>query len=409
MAFSNFPYTDFHDLNLDWLLKTVKNLDTKWDDYYTQWNKWQTDVQNYIDNLDYIAAIDAYLDDLKNSGELADIIDTWLTDYGIITIGDSYGEGYTPEGMVKPWCDILHEQYFSDASFYVNKSKGGSGFGANTHFSALLSDAISTLTDKQKKQVRYVVVAGGWNDQFVDQSIVKSGITDTVNLMSQLPNATLYIGWIATPIIGFTTREKIKAYNEIKCIYCTDWHKYKFLSGADSALRWIGVIASDNIHPNSTGEYSIADLIYKAMNGYAVWNRTTDFALDGTGCVLNDYTMQVNLTNDFAKCNFSHVASFLDLTFKPVKSFTQASVKVMTHSMSFVNEQAKCTCSAVIHDSSGYSQATAILTINPYDGTQVDSGAIYMQLVDIAGSGYKTWSNVDEIQLYGVEFTIPLV
>ena len=66
MAFSNFPYTDFHNLNLDWLLRTVKDLDLKWDDYYTQWNKWQTDVQNYIDNLDYITAIDKYLDALKN-------------------------------------------------------------------------------------------------------------------------------------------------------------------------------------------------------------------------------------------------------------------------------------------------------------------------------------------------------
>lgn len=408
MAFSNFPYTDFHNLNLDWVLATTKDLNTKWDSYYKEWDKWQKDVQNYIDNLDYIAAIDAYLDGLKNSGELSDIIDTWLTEYGLITIGDSYGEGYTPDGMVKPWCDILHEKYFNDASFYVNKSKGGSGFGANTHFSALLADAIATLTDKQKKQVKYVVVAGGWNDQFVDQSIIKTGISDTVNLMSQLPNATLYIGWIATPIIGFTTRAKIKAYNDIKSIYCTDWHKFKFLSGADSALRWVGVLASDNIHPNSTGQYSIADMIYKAMNGYATWNRNISVALDGTGCVLNDYNMQVNLTNNVAKCNFRHVASFLDLTFKPVKSFTQSAIKVMSHSLSFVNEEASCTCNAVIHDSSGYSQAIAILTINPYDATQVDSGAIYMQLVDVAGSGYKTWTNVDEIQLYGVEFNIAL-
>ena len=39
MAFSNFPYTDFHNLNLDWVLTTTKDLNTKWDDYYKQWNK----------------------------------------------------------------------------------------------------------------------------------------------------------------------------------------------------------------------------------------------------------------------------------------------------------------------------------------------------------------------------------
>lgn len=408
MAFSNFPYTDFHNLNLDWILETVKDLDTKWDDYYTQWNKWQADVQNYIDNLDYITAIDNYMDALKASGELSDIIDTWLTEYGIITIGDSYGEGYTPDGMVKPWCDILHETYFSDASFYVNKSLGGSGFAANTHFSALLSQAIATLTDKQKKQVKYVVVAGGWNDQSAADSLIKSGINDTIALMSQLPNATLYIGWIATPIIGFTTVAKAKAYNEIKTLYETHWGKFKFLSGADSALRWTSVLASDNIHPNASGQASIADMIYKAMGGYAPWNRSGDFALDGVGCTLNDYKMNVVLTNTNAHCSFRHVASFLDLAFTPKKNFTNAATKVMNHSLSFVNEQSICSCNAVIHDANGYHHCMALLTINPFDATQLDSGSIYLQLVDISGSGYATYTNVDEIQLYGVEFNIPL-
>lgn len=408
MAFSNFPYTDFHNLNLDWVLNTTKDLDTKWDTYYAQWNKWQSDIQNYIDNLDYIAAIDNYLDNLKASGELSDIIDTWLTDYGIITIGDSYGEGYTPDGMVKPWCDTLHETYFSDASFYVNKSLGGSGFGSNTSFSDLLSKAIAGLSDKQKKQVKYVVVAGGWNDQFVDGSLVNSGIKDTIDLMTQLPNATLYIGWIATPIIGFTTRKRIKAYNEIKSLYETYWGKFKFLSGADSALSWVGVLASDKIHPNATGQASIADMIYKAMGGYASWNRSGEFALDGTGCTLNDYRMNVVLTNTNAHCSFSHVASFLDLAFKPNKTFTNATTKVMSHNLSFVNEQSICSCNAVIHDAAGYHQCMAVLTINPFDATQVDSGSIYLQLVDVSGNGYATYTNVDEIQLYGVEFNIAL-
>lgn len=408
MAFSNFPYTDFHDLNLDWLLRTMKDLDTKWDSYYTQWNKWQADVQNYIDNLDYIAAIDKYLDALKASGELSDIIDTWLTDYGIITISDSYGEGYTPDGNVKPWCDILHETYFSDASFYVNKSLGGSGFGANTRFSALLSKAIAELTEKQKKQVKYVVVAGGWNDQFIAASTVSAGIKDVINLMSQLPNATLYIGWIATPIIGFTTVPKVKAYHDIKTLYKTYWGKFKFLSGADSALRWTGVLASDNVHPNATGQASIADMVYKAMDAYASWNRSGDFALDGVNCTLNDYKMPVVLTNTSAHCSFRHVASFLDLAFSPAKNFTNAAVKVMTHNLSFVNEQSICNCNAIVRDKSGYHQCMAVLTINPFDAKQVDSGAIYLQLVDISGSGYATFTSVTDIQLYGVEFNIPL-
>ena len=345
-------------------------------------------------------------DSLKDLYAKYETLDTWSTDYGIITIGDSYGEGYTPDGTVKPWCDILHERYFSDASFYVNKSRGGSGFGANTHFSELLSQAIATLTDEQKKQVKYVVVAGGWNDQFASISTVNDGIKDTVNLMSQLPNATLYIGWIATPIIGFTSVATLKTYNDIKTLYSTNWLKYKYLSGADSALRWVGVLSSDNIHPNATGQYSIADMIYKAMDGYATWDRSMPFDVRGSGCTLNTPHMKVELTNNTAHCSFLHVASFLELSFNPVKTFTNNSIKVMEHDLTFVNNQSICNCNAIVHNSTGYRQCMAVLTINPFDATQVDSGAIYLQLVDVTESDYTTFSNVDRIQLYGVEFNI---
>ena len=191
-------------------------------------------------------------------------------------------------------------------------------------------------------------------------------------------------------------------------MYETYWGKYKFLSGADSALRWAGVLASDKIHPNASGQASIADMIYKAMGGYASWNRSGQFALDGVDCTLNDYKMPVVLTNTNAHCSFVHVASFLDLAFNPKKNFKNSAVKVMSHNLSFVNEQSICNCNAVIHDASGYHQCMAVLTINPFDATQVDSGAIYLKLVNISGSGYATYNNVDEIQLYGVEFNIAL-
>ena len=80
----------------------------------------------------------------------------------------------------------------------------------------------------------------------------------------------------------------------------------------------------------------------------------------------------------------------------------------MSHNLRFVTEQSICNCNAVVHDSAGYHQCMAILTINPFDATQVDSGSIYLQLVDVSGNGFATYTNVDEIQLYGVEFNIAL-
>lgn len=409
MAFSNFPYTDFHNLNLDWLVGTVKDLDATWEHYNNEWDTWQHDVQTYIDNLDYIAAIDQYLDALKNSSELSNIIETWLTEYGLITIGDSYGEGYTPDGNVNSWCNILHERYFSDASFYVNKSRGGSGFAANTPFSELLESAVASLTAHQKNLVKYVVIAGGWNDQFAQVSAIINGITDVETVMSSLPNATLYIGWIATPIASqFPRVTALKAYEAAKAIYVTSWSRYKYLSGADSALRWGNVLSSDNIHPNANGQNSIADMVYKAMNGYASWNRSMDAFITGVGCTLSIGTMHVNITNDTAHCSVGNISRMLGLTFNPAKNFTNTSVIVMHHNITFVNEQSICSCNAIIHDTNGWQQCFAVLTINPYDDNQADTGAIYLQLVDATGDGYKTFTAVDQLQLYGVEFNIPL-
>lgn len=85
MAFSNFPYTDFHNLNLDWVLLTTKDLNTKWDSYYKEWYEWQTTTQkkfddlynyvnNYFDNLDVQDEINKKLDEMSADGTLATIL-----------------------------------------------------------------------------------------------------------------------------------------------------------------------------------------------------------------------------------------------------------------------------------------------------------------------------------------------
>ena len=42
-VFENFPYTNFHDLNLDWILNKVKALDEKVN------GDLETEIANYVD------------------------------------------------------------------------------------------------------------------------------------------------------------------------------------------------------------------------------------------------------------------------------------------------------------------------------------------------------------------------
>ena len=97
MAFSNFPYTDFHNLNLNWILDTTKDLNSQWDNYYKEWNKWQKDTQNYIDNLDYISAINSYLNNLAINGDLSNIIDSSIKNYVTPESYGAVGDGVTDD------------------------------------------------------------------------------------------------------------------------------------------------------------------------------------------------------------------------------------------------------------------------------------------------------------------------
>lgn len=95
-----FPYLDTRDLNLDWLLKNMKQLIQDWatyqqtmnqsfsdlNDAFTALQNWVTD---YFDNLDVQQEINNKLDAMKTSGELAEIMNpliateagTWLADH----------------------------------------------------------------------------------------------------------------------------------------------------------------------------------------------------------------------------------------------------------------------------------------------------------------------------------------
>lgn len=85
MAFEQFPYSNFHDLNLDWIISEVKKaiegfkaLSAKTDDFETTLNNALEYINNYFENLDVQEEINNKLEEMKKNGELADIIASFL-------------------------------------------------------------------------------------------------------------------------------------------------------------------------------------------------------------------------------------------------------------------------------------------------------------------------------------------
>lgn len=417
MAFSNFPYTDFHNLNLDWVLATTKDLNTKWDDYYTQWNQWQSDVQNYIDNLDYIQAIDDYLDTLKANGELSNIINTWLTDYNIVCIGDSYGQGYTPDGSKKvtSWIELFESKYFKGHPIY-SKAEGGAGFAAtgqaNHTFTGMLSELTATIPVSEREKVKYVIVAGGWNDIFFKVNAITAGITQFVELATTAyPNAEICIGFIAAPSSkALTTTERWNGWRNAKTAYETTWTNYRVLVGANIGLRWFGLLASDSVHPNQNGQNSLADSLYKSIvNGSYEGNRySDDFSVANGAGTFNYNKVTVQYNNNMFDVQFGthDFRQFFSIAFTtPLADLNETTTKLGILNLDFLPESATCMCPCIIQDETGYHNAFCNVFLNPIFDTTKTTNEIWMKLLNVTSGAFVTFRNIKSIQFYGLRFS----
>ena len=86
--FNKYPYTDFHELNLDWILETVKNVVAEWAATLTAWSDEQEAFQdlhdyvmNYFDNLDVQEEVNNKLDEMAADGTLDALLRPYFNDY----------------------------------------------------------------------------------------------------------------------------------------------------------------------------------------------------------------------------------------------------------------------------------------------------------------------------------------
>ena len=73
--FQNFPYTNFHEINLDQIIKIVRDMQEEWESTKNDWNSMQEFINNYFDNLDVSEEVLQALQTMADSGELNTIID----------------------------------------------------------------------------------------------------------------------------------------------------------------------------------------------------------------------------------------------------------------------------------------------------------------------------------------------
>ena len=200
----NYPSSQMSDLNLDWTIENVKKAVEAVDIVTKEWADIKGTVQKIIE------------DEVKkelDSGEIGRVVSKAVTD-GLasaseytdrsrrtfdfngktICIGDSYGEGYNPDGNVTGWPTLLKGYLgLTDDNFFSN-SLGGAGFVNGTTFTTLLTQTSHHFNDED---VTNVIVCGGFNDTNKTETDLINAIFNFKKQANVIyPNAQIFVGFI---------------------------------------------------------------------------------------------------------------------------------------------------------------------------------------------------------------------
>lgn len=315
----------------------------------------------------------------------------------VVLIGDSYAEGYTPDGQQTTWC-----QYFISLTGLSNtivNYYGGVGFvniSGNKTFQTVLEEVTSdsSVTD--------VVVLGGYNDQaYSDTQITNAMKSFQLKANEKFPNANLYVG-----MVGWST-DSTKIFNLNNTIA-----RYKkganlsnmtYINNIEYSLhKYFTCFSSDGFHPLSAGQNIIAqNLIQGMISGNAdvqfeytnisftpSSNVNTISDLDAVGCMLVNNIIEVS--------SQKHPIIYYS-TNKPSVNSRNNRLEIATMTSGYIIGSNYPICQIpvklIIGCDAGFKNAQGFLIFQ--------NGKIYLEFgqANDAGNGYQSYANITQIQM----------
>ncbi len=180
-----------------------------------------------------------------------------LDDREFIFIGDSFGEGWTPDGSTTPFPELFKDHYNIENSKWHSSQVSGSGFCNGSTFLTQLTSLYSSITDRTK--ITDIYVLGGRNDFGYSPEQIKQAKIAFINYAKvNYPNATIKIGFIGRSFEFTDATSMVRQYNTLVG-YREDCELYGaiYLNKIDYCLNNMSFFASDHKHPNQNGQNSI--------------------------------------------------------------------------------------------------------------------------------------------------------
>ena len=313
-----------------------------------------------------------------------------------LLIGDSYAEGYTPDGNVTSW-----QEFFINLTGLTNtirKYQGGSGFvniSSNKTFQTLLEEVTNdtTITD--------IVVLGGYNDTAYSEIQINNAFKSfQLKANEKFPNANIYIGAIGWSNDGsqiYTLNQLIRKYKTYAPI-CN----MGYLKNIEYSLHeYFESFSSDGYHPNSHGQYIIGlSLIQALLTGGAdiQFDYTNINITPNTGITLEDFdSFGCTFSNNIVEVSSQKTSSIFRFTTPITASGRSTTIEIGTITSGYIigSEYSICQIPVkiIIGSSEGFKNAMGILIIR--------NGKIYLEFgqANDAGNNYQTYTNITQIQI----------
>lgn len=319
----------------------------------------------------------------------------------LIFIGDSYGDGYTPDGNTTGWCDRLKTKlvncHFSADNIYINHKGGASFSNSSNNYLTLLKGVGSQVSNK--KMVTDVLIGGGYNElAYADKAdTVKSNIDTLISyVQNTYPNAIVHFASFGVAFKDrnnqFALRYKLMPAYITKACYKNQ--PFVLVPGAENILSFENMMSSDGIHPNDWGLENIAEYLKGYILGTgssAMDKRQLAVSLNGgtfTGTMYGQSLGDINIYRIMFNSSVKNLNSNGTNGFKLYSPRIGDAFPWRAPNM-------------------GYTDANAIIQANggfydvPVKFNVTNGNELYMQFkqCNSAHNNYQSYSNITQIQL----------
>lgn len=287
-----FPYTNFHEMNLTWIVETVKNLTEEWIEMQGEFADLQGNfeelkkfVADYFAKLEIDKEVRKILDEMKASGELSEIISDALLQGAlarvnkptVLILGDSYGAGENIANKEYSWAYMLKNALEKNGYSVKLSAISGYGFKADgtKTYTNMLNTLAGTMTTIEKKNVVKIIVGGSYNDRNSAENDISQGMIDFQSaIASNFENCKNVVvcpmGWTweghqqgihtSTTYISVIKAIKIWMYSAAQLGFS--------VIPAYQGMLYESSFSNDGVHPSEQGHKNILNMVIGAFDGF---------------------------------------------------------------------------------------------------------------------------------------------